>query len=85
MERGQLGGCDVANPSDTNFDGCVSMTDLLDLLSVFGTCAEDDSEEDFSEEEFGEWSWVIHLNIKAMAMQTVLIGEQSGLRGSCEL
>ena len=26
--------------SDTDFDGCVSMTDLLDLLSVFGTCEE---------------------------------------------
>ena len=35
-----LGGCVVANPSDSNFDGCVSMTDLLDLLSVFGTCNE---------------------------------------------
>ena len=32
--------CIVANPSDSNFDGCVSMTDLLDLLSVFGTCNE---------------------------------------------
>ena len=32
--------CVIANPSDTNFDGCVSMTDLLDLLSVFGTCNE---------------------------------------------
>ena len=36
--------CVVANPSDTDFDGCVAMTDLLDLLSVFGTCAEADSE-----------------------------------------
>ena len=32
--------CIVANPSDTDFDGCVSMTDLLDLLTVFGTCAD---------------------------------------------
>ncbi len=32
--------CIVANPSDTNFDGCVSMPDLLDLLTVFGTCNE---------------------------------------------
>ena len=30
----------VAHPSDTDFDGCVEMTDLLDLLSVFGTCVE---------------------------------------------
>ena len=27
-------------PSDTDFDGCVSMVDLLDLLTVFGTCVE---------------------------------------------
>ena len=32
--------CIVAHPSDTDFDGCVGMTDLLDLLSVFGTCVE---------------------------------------------
>ena len=69
-------GCDVANPSDTNFDGCVSMTDLLDLLSVFGTCAEDDSEEDFSEEEFGEWSCGDPLEYQGYGYATVLIGEQ---------
>ena len=32
--------CVVTLPLDGNFDGCVSMTDLLDLLSVFGTCNE---------------------------------------------
>ena len=26
---------------DADFDGCVGMTDLLDLLSVFGTCLEE--------------------------------------------
>ena len=36
----ELGGCVVANPSDSDFDGCVGMTDLLGLLSVFGTCNE---------------------------------------------
>ena len=36
-------GCVVANPSDTDFDGCVGMIDLLDLLSVFGTCVESES------------------------------------------
>ena len=30
-------------PSDTDFDGCVGMIDLLNLLSVFGTCVEEDS------------------------------------------
>ena len=36
--------CVVVAPSDTDFDGCVGMIDLLDLLSVFGTCAESESE-----------------------------------------
>lgn len=31
--------CDVTNPSDSNFDGCVQLSDLLDLLSAYGTCA----------------------------------------------
>ena len=32
--------CAVLMPSDADFDGCVGMTDLLDLLSTFGTCVE---------------------------------------------
>ena len=32
--------CIVANPSDSNFDGCVQLTDLLDLLSAYGTCGD---------------------------------------------
>lgn len=31
--------CIVANPSDSNFDGCVQLGDLLDLLSAYGTCS----------------------------------------------
>ena len=30
--------CIVANPSDSNFDGCVQLNDLLDLLSAYGNC-----------------------------------------------
>ena len=30
--------CVVTLPMDGDFDGCVSMSDLLDLLSSFGTC-----------------------------------------------
>ena len=37
-EQGQE--CIILVPSDTDFDGCVSMVDLLDLLTVFGTCVE---------------------------------------------
>ena len=28
--------CVVTQPSDSNFDGCVQLNDLLDLLSVYG-------------------------------------------------
>ena len=58
-------------PSDTDFDGCVSMTDLLDLLTVFGTCAEEDSEE-----ELGEWSCGDPLEYQGYDYETVQIGEQ---------
>ena len=56
--------CMVANPSDTNFDGCVSMTDLLDLLSVFGTCNET------------PWSCGDPLEYQGYDYETVQIGEQ---------
>ena len=56
--------CMVANPSDTNFDGCVSMTDLLDLLTVFGTCNE------------VPWSCGDSLEYQGYDYETVQIGEQ---------
>jgi uncharacterized protein (TIGR02145 family) len=56
--------CIVANPSDTNFDGCVSMTDLLDLLTVFGTCNET------------PWSCGDQLDYQGYDYETVQIGEQ---------
>ena len=59
-----LQGCIVANPSDTDFDGCVSMTDLLDLLSVFGTCNEI------------PWSCGDPLGYQGYDYETVQIGEQ---------
>ena len=65
--------CVVANPSDTDFDGCVSMTDLLDLLSVFGTCAEEESEED---PEIVEWSCGDPLEYQGYDYETVQIGDQ---------
>ena len=60
--------CVVANPSDTDFDGCVSMTDLLDLLTVFGTCAEAESEP-----ELGEWSCGDPLEYQGYDYSTVQI------------
>ena len=60
----QLGGCVVVNPSDTDFDGCVGMTDLLDLLSVFGTCNDI------------PWSCGDPLEYQGYDYETVQIGEQ---------
>ena len=61
---GDLGGCVVANPSDTDFDGCVGMIDLLDLLSVFGTCNE------------APWSCGEQLEYHGYDYETVQIGDQ---------
>ena len=56
--------CVGANPSDTDFDGCVGMTDLLDLLSLFGTCNEI------------PWSCGDPLEYQGYDYETVQIGEQ---------
>ena len=60
----ELRGCVVASASDTDFDGCVGMTDLLDLLSVFGTCNET------------SWSCGDPLEYQGYDYETVQIGEQ---------
>jgi uncharacterized protein (TIGR02145 family) len=58
--------CLVAVPSDSNFDGCVQLTDLLDLLSVYGlTCSTEASWQCGDPLEFSEYSY-----------GTVEIGEQ---------
>ena len=61
--------CVGANPSDTDFDGCVGMIDLLDLLSVFGTCTE-------VEPELGDWSCGDPLEYQGYDYETVQIGGQ---------
>ena len=58
------GACVINNPSDTDFDGCVSMTDLLDLLTVFGTCNDI------------PWSCGDPLEYQGYDYETVQIGEQ---------
>lgn len=30
--------CDVTMIGDTNFDGCIELTNLLDVLSGYGNC-----------------------------------------------
>ena len=56
--------CVILMPSDTDFDGCVGMTDLLDLLSTFGTCVEI------------PWTCGATLEYQGYDYETVQIGEQ---------
>ena len=53
--------CVVTNPSDSNFDGCVQLSDLLDLLGAYGTC---------------EWQCGDPMSYQGYDYETVLIGEQ---------
>ena len=58
--------CIVANPSDSNFDGCVQLNDLLDLLSAYGDCAAEES----------PWQCGDPLEYQGYDYETVQIGEQ---------
>ena len=62
----ELGGCIVANPSDSNFDGCVQLNDLLDLLSAYGDCGAEES----------PWQCGEPLEYQGYDYETVQIGEQ---------
>ena len=62
----ELEGCVVANPSDSNFDGCVQLNDLLDLLSAYGDCAAEES----------AWQCGDPLEYQGDDYETVQIGEQ---------
>ena len=59
-------GCVVANPADINFDGCVQLNDLLDLLSAYGDCGAEES----------VWQCGDPLEYQGYDYETVLIGEQ---------
>ena len=62
----ELEGCIVANPSDSNFDGCVQLNDLLDLLSAYGNCGAEES----------AWQCGDPLEYQGYDYETVQIGEQ---------
>ena len=62
----ELGGCIVANPSDSNFDGCVQLNDLLDLLSAYGDCGAEET----------PWQCGDPLDYQGYEYETVQIGEQ---------
>ena len=59
-------GCIVANPSDSNFDGCVQLNDLLDLLTAYGDCGFEES----------AWQCGDPLEYQGYDYETVQIGEQ---------
>ena len=56
--------CIVAYPADTNFDGCVQLNDLLDLLASYGLC------------QTTAWSCGDPLEYQGYDYATVQIGEQ---------
>ena len=56
--------CIVAYPADTNFDGCVQLNDLLDLLASYGLC------------QTTAWSCGDPLEYQGYDYETVQIGEQ---------
>ena len=62
----ELNGCVITNPSDSNFDGCVQLNDLLDLLSAYGDCAA----------EGVAWQCGDPLEYQGYDYATVLIGDQ---------
>ena len=59
-------GCIVAKPSDSNFDGCVQLNDLLDLLTAYGDCGAEES----------PWQCGDPLEYQGYDYETVQIGEQ---------
>ena len=58
--------CIVAYPADINFDGCVQLNDLLDLLSAYGLCQTAEA----------AWSCGDPLEYQGYDYETVKIGEQ---------
>ena len=58
--------CVITNPADINFDGCVQLNDLLDLLSAYGNCSAEES----------VWQCGDPLEYQGYDYETVQIGEQ---------
>ena len=62
----ELSLCQDLNPADINFDGCVQLNDLLDLLSAYGDCGAEES----------TWQCGDPLEYQGYEYATVQIGEQ---------
>ncbi len=55
--------CIVANPTDTDLDGCTGVGDVLEVLSTFGQC-------------YTTWTCGDPMNYHSYDYETVLIGDQ---------
>ena len=62
----QMEMCVVANPADTNLDGCVQLNDLLDVLSAYGDCGTEDA----------PWACGDPLSYQGYDYATIQIGDQ---------
>ena len=65
--------CIVANPADTNLDGCVQLNDLLDVLSAFGDCGAEEA----------PWECGDPLEYQGYDYATVQIGDQCWFAENC--
>lgn len=93
--------CIVAFPSDSNFDGCVQLNDLLDLLGAYGVCEAEESiwqcgdpmeyqGHDYATVNVGEQCWFAE-NLRAESYRNgdaiaTLVGAQDPFAsGDCDL
>lgn len=61
-------GCVVSNPTDVDLDGCTGVTDVLEVLSLFGQCLNTD--------ESSPWACEDPLTYQSYDYATVQIGNQ---------
>lgn len=64
MWNSELELCEITNPTDSNFDGCTGLNDLLNLLAVYGDCSNNDCGNtlhyqgyDYATVQIGEQCW----------------------------
>ena len=69
----ESGKCIVAIPSDSNFDGCIQLNDLLDLLGAYGDCIAEES----------PWQCGDLIEHDSYDYSTVQIGDQCWFSENC--
>jgi uncharacterized protein (TIGR02145 family) len=68
----ELEGCVVANPTDSNLDGCTDLNDLMDLLGAYGICGQTEFAACGDDIEYEGYSY-----------STVQIGDQCWFAENC--